>query len=155
MIKHLFALVFTALSVSSYAEEILDHSTSTIQTPLLPWTTDFNQALNMAKAESLPIYLYFTGSTWCIWCKKLEKEIHEQDNFRQKVVGKFIFVKIDLPAGMQADEKTKELMQKYAVLGVPTIIIVSPEGQEIARFRYQKIAPEAFADQVLAPVMKK
>jgi thiol:disulfide interchange protein len=42
-------------------------------------------------------------------------------------------------------------MKKYNVIGVPTVLILSPEGQEIARFRYQKIAPEVFADLVLIP----
>ncbi len=119
------------------------------ESPLLPWTTDFDTAMNMAKSERLPIYLYFTGSTWCIWCKKMDREIHNQDAFRQKTVGKFLFVKIDLPAGSQPSEQTKALLNTYHIQGVPSVIILSSEGKELARFRYQQMSPDHYADLVL------
>lgn len=78
----------------------------------------------------------------------MEEEIHNQDAFRQKLVGKLIFVKIDLPLGTQPDEATRKLLQQYNVKGVPSIIILSPEGTELARFRYQQISPDQYADLV-------
>jgi protein disulfide-isomerase len=117
--------------------------------PLLPWTDDLNQALTTAKAESLPVYLYFTGSSWCIWCKKMDREIHNADEFRQKTVGKCLFVRIELPAGGQPSEEIKQLLEKYHVSSVPTAILLSPDGEEITRFRYQQIAPADYADLLL------
>ena len=119
------------------------------ESPLLPWTSDFDTATDTAKAEGLPIYLYFTGSSWCIWCKKMDREIHNQDAFRQKTVGKFLFVKIELPAGSQPSEKIKTLLDAYHVQGVPSVIILSSDGQELARFRYQQMTPDHYADLVL------
>jgi protein disulfide-isomerase len=119
------------------------------ESPLLPWTTDFDTAMDTAKADRLPLYLYFTGSTWCIWCKKMDREIHNQDAFRQKTVGKFHFVKIDLPAGAQPNEKVKNLVDSYHIQGVPTVIILSPDGKELSRFRYQPISPDKYAEAVL------
>ena len=119
------------------------------EAPLLPWTTDFDKALATAKADSVPMYVYFTGSSWCIWCKKMDREIHNQDAFRQKTVGKILFVKIDLPAGTQPNEKTKSLLERYKVHGVPTVVILSPSGEELGRFRYQQMAPEEYAEAVL------
>ena len=119
------------------------------ESPLLPWTTDFDKALAAAKADSVPLYVYFTGSSWCIWCKKMDREIHNQDGFRQKTVGKMLFVKIDLPAGREPNEKTKNLLETYKVQGVPTVIILSPSGEELGRFRYQQMSPEDFAEAVL------
>lgn len=129
--------------------EALPKQTPPSESPLLPWTSDFNQSLSSAKAQSLPIYLFFTGSAWCIWCKKMEKELHNQDGFRQKVVGKFLFVKIDIPAGSPPSDATKSLLEKYSIKGVPTVVILSPEGQELARFRYQQASPEEYAEIVL------
>ena len=149
MYKYSLLLLALAFSSTSSAEEASNAPTAIAQAPLLPWTTDYEQAIVTAKTESLPIYLFFTGSTWCIWCKKMEKELHEQDSFRQKLVGKFLFVKVDLPAGAQPSENVKNLMKKYNIRGVPTVLILSPEGQELARFRYQKIEPEAYADLVV------
>lgn len=117
--------------------------------PLLPWTDDLARALTTAKAESIPIYLYFTGSSWCIWCKKMDQELHNADEFRQKTVGKFLFVRIELPAGSQPSDEVKQLLAKYHVTGVPTAILLSPDGAEISRFRYQQITPEAYAELLL------
>ena len=64
-------------------------------------------------------------------------------------VGKVLFVKIDLPAGTQPSEKVRNLLEKYKVNGVPTVVILSPTGDELGRFRYQQMPPEDFAEAVL------
>jgi protein disulfide-isomerase len=143
-------MIISALGImSGVRAELPQKATPPSEAPLLPWTTDYAQALASAKTQSMPIYLFFTGSTWCIWCKKMEKEFHNQDAFRQKVVGKFLFVKIDLPAGSPPSDATKELLEKYKIKGVPTVVIISPEGSELARFSYQQALPEQYAEIVL------
>ncbi len=122
--------------------------------PLLPWTDDLNQALTTAKAESLPVYLYFTGSSWCIWCKKMDREIHNSDEFRQKTVGKCLFVRVELPAGGQPTDEVKQLLENYHISSVPTAVLLSPDGEEITRFRYQQIAPSDYADLLLNAAKK-
>jgi thiol:disulfide interchange protein len=139
-----------ALSAEQTKKTSFDQST-----PLLPWGTDYDQGMNLAKTTSLPVYLFFTGSTWCIWCKKMEADFHNQDAFRQKTVGKFVFIKIELPAGGSASDLTKNLMQKYNVKGVPCIIVLSPDGKELGRFRYQKITPDQYADLVINAATQK
>ena len=146
------ASFFLAYCPFAAAETVnnIDTGSSPSDSPLLPWTTDFDKAMAVAKADSLPIYLYFTGSSWCIWCKKMDREIHNQDAFRQKTVGKMLFVKVDLPAGSQPNETTKALLDTYHVHGVPTVVILSSDGEELARFRYQQMPPEQYADIILA-----
>lgn len=119
---------------------------------LLPWSDDIEQAFAAAKAQSLPIYLYFTGSTWCIWCKRMDKDLHNTDDFRQLLVGKIVFVKADLPAGTRPDERIQKLMSTYHVRGVPTVIILSPDLKEITRFQYQQIQPKEYAQLVLQAI---
>lgn len=139
----------TVYSLYSTEQPQKETAHSPSESPLLPWTTDFQQALKLAKSQSRPIYLYFSGSTWCIWCKKMEKELHNHDDFRQKMVGKFLFVHVDLPAGSKPNEETQALLETYHVRGVPTVLILSPEGEEVARFRYRQIPPEEYADTVI------
>lgn len=126
-----------------------DSGASPSESPLLPWTTDIDKAFALSKTDNMPIYLYFTGSSWCIWCKKMDRELHNQDAFRQKTVGKLLFVKIDLPAGAQPSERAKSLLDTYHIQGVPTVLILSPDGDELARFRYQQMTPDQYADMVL------
>jgi thioredoxin-related protein len=42
------------------------------------WLTDFSAAKKKAKEENKPILMLFTGSDWCPWCIKWEKEAFSQ-----------------------------------------------------------------------------
>ena len=48
----------------------------------LEWETDFKKASSTAKASGKYIMLDFSGSDWCGWCIKLEKEVFSQDAFK-------------------------------------------------------------------------
>jgi hypothetical protein len=84
----------------------------------------------------------------------MDQEIHNADAFRQKTVGKCLFVRVELPAGGQPSEEVKQLLEKYHISGVPTAVLLSPDGNEITRFRYQQITPEEYANLVLNAAKK-
>ena len=46
--------------------------------PQSGWITDYDQALATAKAQNKKVFLNFTGSDWCGWCIKLDKEVFSQ-----------------------------------------------------------------------------
>ena len=158
MKKHTFSityslpLLFTLLFPCSFLSTIENGEEIQVKehhAPLLPWTEDLDSALITAKNQSIPVYLFFTGSEWCVWCKKMDREIHNSDAFRQKMIGQCIFVRVELPAGSKPSKGTKKLLDLYHVSGVPTVILLSPEGKEITRFQYQQISPDAYANIVL------
>ncbi len=39
------------------------------------WLTDYAKAKAQAAAEKKPLLLDFTGSDWCTWCIKLDKDV--------------------------------------------------------------------------------
>ena len=39
--------------------------------------TDYKAALAKAKAENKDVLIDFSGSDWCRWCVKLDKEVFE------------------------------------------------------------------------------
>ena len=41
----------------------------------LVWHTDIKEAMGLAKKEDKPLFLFFTGSDWCGWCIRLQKEV--------------------------------------------------------------------------------
>jgi thiol:disulfide interchange protein len=45
------------------------------------WLTNYQQALNTAQKENKQVFVNFTGSDWCIWCKRLNKEVLTQKPF--------------------------------------------------------------------------
>ncbi|HUA68763.1 MAG TPA: thioredoxin family protein, partial [Candidatus Saccharimonadales bacterium] len=47
----------------------------------LNWLTDVPKAEAQAKTENKLVLLDFTGSDWCIWCKKLDEDTFSKPEF--------------------------------------------------------------------------
>ena len=60
------------------------------------WQTDFEVAKAKAEAEKKMLLADFTGSDWCIFCKKLKSEVLDQDVFKSEAL-KFVLVELDYP----------------------------------------------------------
>ena len=118
-------------------------------TPPLHWETSLKAAEQLSQSSHLPIYLVFSGSSWCIWCQRMDQEIHSQKAFIDKMQGKCIFVSIDIPAGGQMDTATQQLFSQYKIRGLPTAIALSPDLKELGRFGYTHIRPDQYADMLL------
>lgn len=112
------------------------------------WTEDFAAAEQQARAEGKPLLLDFTGSDWCIWCQRLDKEVLSQDAF-QKFADDYILVKVDFPRKADAQTEAQKaqnraLLQRFGVEGFPTLVLVSPEGQVLARSGYRRGGADAY-----------
>ena len=112
------------------------------------WKTDFDAALETAKADGKEVLVNFTGSDWCGWCIKLDKEVFSQDAFKQFAASKLVLVKIDFPRKKEQSEalmaKNEALAEKYGIRGFPTILLLSPDGKLIGKTGYQAGGPEAY-----------
>jgi protein disulfide-isomerase len=103
------------------------------------WTRDFEAAKTQAKAENKPIFLYFTGSDWCGWCKKMEKDILTKKEFMEFAKENLILVELDFPRAAENKAKqpeaevaqNKALDQKFKIKGYPTIYLVDAEGEQL------------------------
>jgi len=123
----------------------------------LEWLGDLESAKEKAKQENKFILVYFTGSDWCPWCKKLSSEVFNQPDFVDFARAKFVPVEADFPRwrpiGNLQMEANKALQDKLHVSGYPTVIILTPDGQEIHRLGYVAGGPSAFISQ-LGPIAK-
>ena len=106
----------------------------------LDWETDFKKALATAKASGKYIMLDFSGSDWCGWCKKLEKEVFSQDAFKDFTEKNLVCVLVDFPRRIEQTREQKQqnwnLATKYGIKGYPTIIILSPDGEPVGKTGY-------------------
>lgn len=113
------------------------------------WETDFVKASATAKASGKYMLLDFSGSDWCGWCMRLEKEVFSQDAFKDFAEENLICVLVDFPrAKEQAEELKKQnldLARKYAIKGYPTIIILSPDGKPVGITGYLQGGPWEYA----------
>ena len=118
----------------------------------LNWTTDVPKAVEKAKAEKKLVMLDFTGSDWCGWCIKLNKEIFSQPEFVEYAQKNIVAVELHFPRSKQKSDElkkaNKELQKKYSIRGYPTIVVLNGEGKEIGRLGYMKGGPKAFIEEL-------
>ncbi|MFC2049111.1 thioredoxin family protein [Chlamydiota bacterium] len=116
----------------------------------IKWYTNYAQAVQDAAKNHKPILMFFTGSDWCGWCKKMQQEIFSSPDFVSQVGNSFVFVDIDFPMNQQlpADvaQQNTQLKQKYGVTGYPTVIILDANENFIAETGYRPGGGKAYAD---------
>lgn len=112
------------------------------------WITDYQQALELSKEHKKPILINFTGSDWCIWCKRLASEVFDKKEFTEYVKENFVLLKLDFPKNIaQSDEvkaKNEDLAKKFKITGFPTIVILDSSEKEIGRTGYQQGGAEKY-----------
>ena len=103
----------------------------------LEWHTDVNKAINMSVQSGKPLLFFFTGSDWCGWCKRLQKEVFFKSEFAIWANKNVVLVELDFPRRTKlSDELQKQnkgLQQMFGVRGYPTIWFVTPviKGQQV------------------------
>lgn len=108
-----------------------EHSSS------LEWNTNLITAVDKAIAEEKPLLLFFTGSDWCGWCKRLQAEAFFKPEFEKWAKEKVVLMELDFPRMTPQDAAIKEqnmnIQRMFGVRGYPTIWFVNPskDGSEI------------------------
>ncbi len=91
----------------------------------LVWYTDFSKAMAASEAEKKPIFGFFTGSDWCGWCHKLQREVFAKPEFKTWAQSNVILMEIDFPRRKQLPtelaQQNQGLQQAFKVQGYPTI----------------------------------
>ena len=63
----------------------------------LTWLTSVPQAQSWAKAQNKLVLMDFTGSDWCIWCKRLDNDTFSKSEFADYAKKNLILVQLDYP----------------------------------------------------------
>ena len=100
----------------------------------LDWHTDVNKAIELSIESEKPLFMFFTGSDWCGWCIRLQKEVFFKPDFVKWAKENLILVELDFPRRKKLDESLKQqndnLRQMFAVRGYPTGWFVVPEIED-------------------------
>lgn len=114
----------------------------------LPWTTDLPKAQAKAKAENKLVMLDFTGSDWCGWCIKLNKEVFSTPEFVAYAQKNLVPVEVDFPNKKKQSAELKKannaLQKKYGIEGYPTIIVLNGDGKKVGELGYLPGGPKPF-----------
>lgn len=96
-----------------------------IQAQELKWETDINKAISASNKSKKPMLLFFTGSDWCGWCIRLQKEVLKTPEFKTWAAKNVILVELDYPRSKPQTELIKNqnaiLQQTFGIQGFPTI----------------------------------
>jgi thioredoxin-related protein len=119
----------------------------------LNWMTDLAKAQEQAKQENKLVLIDFTGSDWCPWCIKLDKETLTQPEFADYAAKNLVLVKVDFlrhteqPADVKANNEA--LAKKYGIEGFPTEIAMKPDGTVVmTQVGYLEGGPKALIAKI-------
>lgn len=100
------------------------------------WTDNWEAAKARSKEQKKPILIYLTGSDWCGWCKKLEKEVISQKAFMDFAKEHFVLMEADYPKKKEQSPELRkqnaELEKKYLAGGYPTMWVLDAEGNKLS-----------------------
>src|SRR5688572_18026286 len=117
----------------------------------LEWLTDLGKAQAKAKAENKLVMLDFTGSDWCGWCIKLNKDVFSKPEFAEYAGKNLVLVEVDFHRNKKLSEEKKKanntLHKKYQNEGYPTIIVLKKEGAKVGQMGYMS-SPKPFIEEL-------
>ena len=116
------------------------------------WTDNFEEAKAKAKAENRFMLLDFTGSDWCGWCIKLDKEVFSKEAFKAYAKDNLVLFLADFPQRTAQSDALKEqnqgLAKKYGIQGFPTVLLLKADGTLIEQTGYQRGGPEKYVEHL-------
>jgi protein disulfide-isomerase len=116
----------------------------------LVWHTDLNKAIELSTKEKKPLMLFFTGSDWCGWCKKLQKEVFTQSEFKTWAQENVVLVEVDFPSASvstQSEElksQNRMLQQQFAVRGYPTCWFVNVDKLKDGKVNFTQLGSQGY-----------
>ena len=125
--KKLILLLFTIVSFTSFSQQI-ENDWLNKEKP------EMDKAIEISQKTNKPIMLFFTGSDWCGWCKKLVREVYKTSEFNKWAKKNVVLVEIDFPRrtklSAELTSQNRNLQQMFSVRGYPTVHFVKPTKSE-------------------------
>jgi len=105
---------------------------------------DLDKAIDLGRQQGRGIMVDFSAD-WCTECRLMERNIFARDEVRRQLRG-MLLIRADLT---HYDLSSKSLMQRFAVVGPPTVVFLNPDGSEIKDARVVgDVGVDSFLDKV-------
>ena len=102
------------------------------------WTHDWEAVTAAAKADGGAVFVNFTGSDWCGWCRLMDRQVFSTDEWKEWAKGSGVhFAWVDFPEDVsllpdkQTQERNEKLSRQYEVEGFPTYFLLDSEGEAV------------------------
>jgi len=96
----------------------------------LNWVHYQNESLAELRAEGQPIFIDFYAD-WCAPCKEMDRTTFKDERVIE-ISKQIMMVKVDCTA---PDENIKKFMNQFNVVGMPTLVFINKDGEEILEMR--------------------
>ena len=108
-----------------------------------PWRHSHSNALKEARHSDKPVLVWFTDSQNSPNCKALNEELFNTREFDEWAETHFVRLQVDQRiSGSRTDDSTsrkigfvKDLKKHYRVHGQPTLLVLTPAGEVIGRYK--------------------
>ena len=126
---------------------------------------DYDAALARARTAKTQLLVLFTGSDWCVWCKRLESEVLSKPEFLDFATNAYVLAVVDMPSDKSKQsaarqKRNSELVSKFNVRGFPTILLVDSMEKVVYSAGYEAGGAETWVESfrrglALQPVKDK
>lgn len=118
-----------------------------------PWEESETIAKQRSAREGKPLLIWFTDSQSSPMCKALNQELFSTNEFGNWALEKLVRLRVDanvkitdpnLDLGSAEDRRVDvqnyaaELKKRYKIMGYPSLILLSPSGEVLGRYRGYK-----------------
>ena len=139
--KKYFLLLILSLSLGISADNLPAQDDSWLSPPDPSWYLHYDKAVEAARKSNKLIYVFRTGSDWCGWCVKLDREVFSTPEFKDWAADNVIMVIADFPAVKKLSPElvaqNEKLKNTYGIEGFPTVLLLDSDGNVIAQTGYQ------------------
>ena len=116
------------------------------------WLTDFSTAKKQAETSNKPILMLFTGSDWCPYCIKWEKEAFSKPEFQNYAKSNLVLLLVDFPEKKKlpkAQAKANDaLLEKYKIEEYPTVVMLNSKAKKVGSFNYTEGGPNVLLGKI-------
>jgi thioredoxin:protein disulfide reductase len=144
-VRNIVGILFFALAlyaaitgIDSYSKTLRANLAGRETDSAIQWIPYSDIVLQQALRENKPVFIDFYAD-WCVPCKELDENTFSTPEVIRRSKD-FYMLKADLTA--TDDRKAEALRTKYQVKGVPTLVFLKPDGQEIAALRGTGFEPK-------------
>jgi thioredoxin-related protein len=127
----------------------------TMQAQDLVWHNDVKKAMEVSKKTKKPLMLFFTGSDWCGWCMRLQKEVFKTPEFTKWAKDNVVLVELDFPRRTpqqpEIQQQNAQLQQTFQVQGYPTVWFVNATMNKDKQVNFDKLGSTGYVAGGPAP----
>jgi protein disulfide-isomerase len=117
------------------------------------WETDFDKAQSEAKSQHKLLFINFTGSDWCGYCIRMDRDVLSKQQFKDFASKNLVLLEVDFPRMKEQTQslrtQNRKLAGEYGIEGFPTFVVLDSGGKRVwAWGGYYPGGPDAFVAEL-------